>query len=375
MVDDPYPVYRELREQHPAYHNPERAFWAVSRWDDVQRAARDWRTFSSAGGSDIDVGGDFFGPGDFIGTQPPKHSRLRGVVKDAFSVRSVQALEPLIRAQVKQLLDPLLEAKGGEFVADVAGRLPLAVIFRVLGFPESEAERLVLPMHDILVRTPGSTEIPEQAVAARESLEESILAAAEDRRRSPQDDLLSAIVAAESTGVVLPDELTGICLLLLLAGWETSSVLATNAMWLLAQHPDQRALLAAVPARIPAAIEEILRFESPAQQHMRIAASDLDLHGERISTGERVVLLWAAANRDGDRWLNADEFDVSREQKRNLAFGEGIHHCLGAPLARLEGRILLEAVLTHDPDFDVDEPERFPGVVIRGIANLPISWS
>jgi cytochrome P450 len=375
MVDDPYPIYRLLRESHPVYHNPDRAFWALSRWDDVQRAARDWRCFSSAGGSDIDVGGDFFGPGDFIGLQPPAHTRLRDVVKDAFTTRSIQALEPLVRSQVEQLLYPLLEAGSGEFVQDVAGRLPLAVIFRLLGFPESEAESLMPLMHDVLVRTPGSSEVPERAVTALEGLEQYILAAAADRRRSPQSDLLSAIVEAEKSGTVRPDEVTGICLLILLAGWETSSVLATNAMWLLAGHPEQRDLLAVEPTRIPAAIEEILRFESPAQQHMRIAGTDLELHGETVVAGERIVLLWAAANRDEARWPDAEEFDVTREKKRNLAFGEGIHHCLGAPLARLEGRILLETVLALKPGFDVDEPERFPGVVIRGIARLPISWS
>jgi cytochrome P450 len=168
---------------------------------------------------------------------------------------------------------------------------------------------------------------------------------------------------------------TGICLLLLLAGWETTSVLAANSMWLLARHPDQRRLLAAQPDRIPAAIEEILRFESPAQQHMRIAASDVELGGETIPAGDRVVLLWAAANRDEARWPDPEEFNVQREPQRNLAFGEGIHHCLGAPLARLEARILLETVLARNPAFEVDEPERFPGVVIRGIARLPIRWA
>ena len=172
----------------------------------------------------------------------------------------------------------------------------------------------------------------------------------------------------------MPDEVAGSCLLLLLAGWETSSVLAANSMWLLARHPDQRRLLADQPERIPAAIEEILRYESPAQQHTRVVTSDVELHGETIPAGSRMVLLWASANRDETRWPDGDEFKVDREPKRNLAFGEGIHHCLGAPLARLEGRVLLETVLARDPNFDVDEPERFPGVVIRGISRLPISW-
>jgi cytochrome P450 len=374
MVDDPYPIFRELRQAHPVYHNADRGFWALSRWSDVQNTARDWRRFSSSSGSDIDVSADFYGAGDFISTDPPKHDRLRSVVKDVFSNRAVQELEGRVRDQVGELLDPLLAKGAGEFVEEVGSRLPLAIIFELLGFTRSEGEALTPLMHDILVRTPGRSDLPERAIRAGEYLEEYMLAAAEERRERPTGDLLSSIVAAERSGDVVPDEVAGICLLLLLAGWETSSVLAASSMWLLARHPDQRRLLADQPERIPAAVEEILRFESPAQQHMRVTASDVELHGETIPAGSRVVLLWASANRDEARWADPDTFDVAREPKRNLAFGEGIHHCLGAPLARLEGRVLLETVLARDPDFEVAEPERFPGVVIRGISRLPISW-
>jgi cytochrome P450 len=182
-------------------------------------------------------------------------------------------------------------------------------------------------------------------------------------------------VASERRGVIDADRIPGMCMLLLLAGWETSSVLAANAIWLLACHPDQRSALARQPDRIPAAIEEMLRFESPAQQHTRITTGELEFHGERIPSGERVALVWAAANRDEQRWPDGERFDIGRAQKRNLAFGEGIHHCLGAGLARLEGRILLETVLERAPEFEVAEPERLPGVVIRGIRRLEISFN
>jgi cytochrome P450 len=374
MVDDPYPVYRELRHEHPVYHNPERDFWVLSRWSDVQDAARDWRRFASTGGVDIDVGADFFGAGDFITSEPPKHARLRGVVRDAFSMRGVAGLEDGIRAQVEELLDAALALDTCEFVEQVAARLPLGVIFGVLGFPATDGAELMPLMHDVLERTPGSSDVPERAIRALKALEEYIEDVAADRRGRPEGGVLSSIVEAERSGDVLPGELTGVCLLLLLAGWETTSVLAANAMWLLARHPDQRRLLVDEPGRIPGAIEEMLRFESPAQQHMRIAARDVDLAGATIPAGDRVVLLWASANRDESRWPDAERFDVARTVKRNLAFGEGIHHCLGAPLARLEGRILVESVLARAPDYEVGEPERFPGVVIRGIARLPIAW-
>ena len=227
---------------------------------------------------------------------------MRGVVKEFFSARALSALEPLIEARVSSLVDPLVARGGGEFVSEVASRLPLSVICGLLGLPVDDADHLRSLMHDVLVRTPGSSDVPRAGAdrQARSSRSMSLEVAAR-RRDRPRDDVLSAIVAAEQVGRRwLSGELTGIVLLLLLAGWETSSVLAANAVWLLARHPDQRRLLADQPERIPAAIEEMLRFESPAQQHTRLAVSDIELHGQTIPAGERVVLLWAAANRDED---------------------------------------------------------------------------
>ena len=299
---------------------------------------------------------------------------MRGVVKEFFSARALSALEPLIEARVSSLVDPLVARSGGEFVSEVASRLPLSVICGLLGLPVDDGDHLMSLMHDVLVRTPGSSDIPERALIAKRELERYVLEVAARRRDRPRDDVLSAIAAAEQSGDLAPRELTGVVLLLLLAGWETSSVLAANAVWLLARHPEQRRLLVEEPGRLPAAIEEVLRFESPAQQHTRLAVSDIELHGQTIPAGERVVLLWAAANRDEERWPDADEFVIDRAPKRNLAFGEGIHHCLGAPLARLEARVLLKYLLGRNPHFDVGEPERFPGVVIRGISRMEIYW-
>jgi cytochrome P450 len=374
MVDDPYPIYRELRCEHPVYRNEERGFWALSRFADVQETARNWRSFTSTQGSDIDIDPDFFGPGDFINSDPPRHSRMRGVLREFFSLPVLRSLEPLIATRVRALLNPLIARGGGEFVSEVCTRLPLSVICGLLGLPVDDEGRLTGLMHDVLERTPGSSKVPDRALAAKRGLEEYVREIAAGRREQPRDDMLSAIVAAEKAGTIAPDEVTGMTLLMLLAGWETSSVLAANAVWLLALHPEQRRLLAEQPASIPAAIEEMLRFESPAQQHTRVASTEVELHGQTIPAGERIVLLWAAANRDEDRWPGADRFDVRRERKRHLAFGEGIHHCIGAPLARLEAKVLLEHLLACGPSFEVSEPVRFPGVVIRGISRLEVSW-
>ena len=163
-------------------------------------------------------------------------------------------------------------------------------------------------------------------------------------------------------------------LLLMIAGWETSSILITNAIWLLAQHPEQRERLRKNPDEIPAAVEEVLRFDAPVQHLARLTLVDATLHDRTLPAGSRVLLLWASANRDERRWEDPDRFDTTREPQRNLAFGEGIHHRLGAPLARLESRVVLEALLARDVEFEVGEPGRLPQVIIRGISELPIRF-
>jgi cytochrome P450 len=362
-----------LRQKHPAYHNPDRHFWAVSRYADVQRAVRSWQAFSNAHGVDFDVAPEFFGPGDFQESDPPKHERIRDIFKIPFAQKSVQELETTIRRQVDALLDPLIEKGSGDFVQEVASQLPLAVIFGLLGYTGDGAYLTPL-MYDILARVPGDPALPERALQARRRLQEYAANVAGERRKRPQDDLMSLIVAAERAGQVAPEEIPGMCLLLLLAGWMTTSMLVSNAMWLLATHPDQRATLAERPDQIPNALEEVLRFDAPVMHSLRVLTASVELHGETIPSGENVLLMWASANRDESRWPDGDTFDITRELKRNLAFGDGIHHCLGAPLARLEGRILVESVIARRPDFEVGEPERYPGATLRGMSKLPIAF-
>jgi cytochrome P450 len=374
MVPDPYPLYRELRDEHPIYYNEERDLWAISRFEDVQQVARDWRTFANSGGADVDVGPQWFGIGDFVDSDPPRHERLRGVVKNPFSPRATAAMAEDVRRQVDELLAPMLERGHGELVREFAAVIPLVIIFDLLGYPREDVEALKPLLYAVQLRTPGATEPPETAVRARGELHAYIEAAAEERRRSPRADLLTHIVESERTGGVTPEEIPGMALLLMIAGWETSSILITNAIWLLAQHPDQRQRLRANPAEIPAAVEEVLRFEAPVQHLARLTLADATLRDRTIPEGSRVLLLWASANRDERRWEAPDRFDIGRRPQRNLGFGEGIHHCLGAPLARLEARVVLETLLARDIEFEVGEPGRLPQVIIRGISELPIRF-
>ncbi len=375
MVQDPYPLYRELRDSHPAYYNPERDLWAISRFEDVQQLARRWKTFSNTGGADVDVGAQWFGIGDFVDSDPPRHDRLRGVVKNPFSPRATAEMEADIRRQVDDLLTPMLERGHGELVGEFASVIPLVIIFNLLGYPREDVDALKQLLYQVQLRTPGATEPPETAVQARGELHAYIEAAAEERRRNPRDDLLTRIVAAEQTGGVTRDEIPGMALLLMIAGWETSSILITNSIWLLSEHPEQRERLRQNPGAIPTAVEEVLRFDAPVQHLARLTLEDATVHGQTIPEGSRVLLLWASANRDERRWDEPDSFDIGRDSKRNLAFGEGIHHCLGAPLARLESRVVLEALLARGVEFDVGSPGRLPQVIIRGISNLPVRFS
>jgi cytochrome P450 len=221
----------------------------------------------------------------------------------------------------------------------------------------------------VIRREPGEDRLPASARDAGERLRAYFL----DRLAGSRDDLLSDLHAAERRGELEPEEVPGLCLLLYVAGTETVADFVGNALAVLAEHPDQRALLAAEPGRIAAAVEELLRFESPVQHQARTATADLGLHGATIPAGSAVVLLWGAANRDERRWDRAGELDVARVPKRNLAFGEGIHHCLGAPLARLQGRIVLEEMLRLAPDYRLDGAiERIATHNTRGIARLPL---
>jgi cytochrome P450 len=207
-------------------------------------------------------------------------------------------------------------------------------------------------------RVPGEGRTPPAARRAVSEMHEYFAQLAAERRRSPQDDLLSAIATDHVAGAPLSDEIAGLCTLLTVAGTETTFSLIGNAFWLLAQHPERQRQLARDPSAIPAALEEILRFESPVQYLGRVTTREVEVDSTTIHTGGRVALIFGAANRDERRWEHADRFDIGRAPRRNLAFGEGIHHCLGGPLARLEGRVVLEEVTRRMPDFALAGPAR-----------------
>lgn len=373
ILEDPFTTYGLLRDQHPAYHNLERDVWALTRFEDVQEAARDWRTYSNAAGVDLDDTTEVFGPGNFIDSDPLRHDELRALVRHQFTPKAVGALELKIRKRVRALLSPVLEAGRGDIVRALAWPLPVATVCDVVGFPGEDAPQLQAWVAAAIHRLPGAGRSPLSARRAVSEMHDYFVELAADRRRRPAEDLLSAIATGEAGGSPLSSEIVGLCTLLSVAGSETTFSLIGNAVWLLASHPEQRRRLADNSSTIPAALEEVLRFESPVQYLGRVTTRDIELHGTTIPAGKRVALIFGAANRDDRRWEDPDTFDVARPPQRNLAFGEGIHHCLGAPLARLEGRVVLEELVRSMPEFSLDGPvERTKTYTTRGFESLPV---
>jgi cytochrome P450 len=374
VQEEPYAAYRVLRNEFPVYRNEQRGFWALSRFDDVQRAAREWRRWSSAEGVNLDDTLSLTGPGNFIAADPPDHDRLRRVVRDRFTPATVAAMGPAIRADVRATLASAVRDGGFDAAAMLAWAIPVRTISRLLGLPVQDEPRLTAWLRAVIERDPERDRLPDGARAAGDGLRAYFAAHVADRGHAAGDDLLADVVAAEARGELEAKEIPGLCILLYVAGTETVADFIGNALVVLAEHPAQRAALAAEPALAPAAVEELLRFESPVQYQVRTGTAATELHGMTIPAGSPVALLWGAANRDERRWERADELDLTRPAKRNLAFGEGIHHCLGAPLARLQGRIVLEEALRAMPDYRLEgEVERIATHNTRGVARLPIA--
>jgi len=373
---DPYPVYRRLRDEYPVYHNEELGFFAISRYDDIVAALQDVETFSSANALGIGAPKEVLDQIPMMMLlDPPRHGQLRALVNRAFTPRRVAGLEPRIRALARSLVDDFIERGSCDLVEHFSGPLPATVIAELLG----------VPAEDGLMFKEKSTAIVTQDAKGGGDLDFTpaielmlyMTAAYDERRKQPRDDLMSALLEAEIDGERLSqEELLGFAFLLLVAGNETTTNLISNAVGLLDQYPDQRRQLVDDPSLLPAAIEEFLRFESPVQGLSRTPRKDSVIHGCTIPEDAQLLLLYASANRDERRIDDPERFDISRDPKPHLAFGFGTHFCLGASLARLEAKIALEELLARAPEFRVDfaSSARLGGGVVRGWATLPVEF-
>lgn len=375
LHEDPYPIYRRLRDEDPVHYNPQRDVWALLRFEDVQAAARDWERFASAGGVDLDGTGQAYGPGNFLDLDPPRHDELRRLVRHEFTPKAMSARAEHVRKRVEQLLDALADGDVADFISAFASPLPVGVVSDLLGIPTADREALREWSLAADRRVCADPAVPDAAVDAVGRMRGYFAAALDDRRAEPRADLLGAIAGAERESALSREETLGISLLLFTAATETTSGLLGNAVLALAGRPDLRRRLAEDPSLLPTAIEELLRFDAPVQNLARTATEAVVLRGVRVPAGARVALVFGSANRDERRFARPDVLDFDREPARHVAFGEGIHHCLGAPLARLEARIALEELLRRIPDWEIEtQPERLHKQNVRGLASLVLRY-
>jgi cytochrome P450 len=378
---DPYPIWHRLREESPCHYNAKHDFWALSRFEDVDAAHRDPATFSSAHGIVLErMSPNPMETGMMISRDPPEHTRLRRLASRAFTAPRVIHLEDEIRTLCGSLLDPHRGEAGFDFVQDFGARLPASVIAALLGVPEADREHVRHEIDQCFHFEPGAGMINDVSINAMVAVHGYIRQQLTERTLRPRDDMLTDLVRAEVTdadGAVRQltlEESTDFGILLIMAGTETVARLIGWAGWVLGAHPDQRAELAADPALIPNAVEELLRYEPPSPVQGRWTLSATEWHGEEIPTGAKVLLLTGAAGRDDRAFPDPDRFDIHRHFDRHLSFGYGIHFCLGAALARLEGRVALEEVLARFPRWEVDEnsAELLVTSTVRGYHRLPV---
>jgi cytochrome P450 len=389
MRRDPYPFYRRLRERDPVHRSRAADGWVLSRHADVLAVLsdrrfsadeRNLRRYPRLNARQQRAGlPDFYeeGFGSMLRLDPPDHTRLRSLVSKAFTSRAVERMRGRIEVRVDEMLCGLSGAGEIELVRDFASPLPVMVIAEMLGIPGRDHERFRHWSNES-VRMLGdkTNEDRRRAWRALGELGEYLEGVAEERRRAPQDDLLSGLVAAEEAGDRLTRrELVATCVLLLVAGNETTTNLIGNALLALLRHPEQLALLREEPKRMAGALEELLRYDSPVQLTSRMVLEDGEFAGRELRRGQQLVLLLGAANRDPARFEDPDRLDLSRDDVRHLSFGHGIHHCLGAQLARLEGQLALAGLLTRFPKLRAssDAVEWGDNTILRGPRSLRLA--
>ena len=377
---DPYPVYRRLRHEAPLYYNEQHDFFAVSRFDDVQRGLVERETFSSARGAVLEfIKADIeFPPGVLIFEDPPQHTTHRGLLSRVFTPRRMNALEPKVREFCARALDPLVGAGGFDFVADLGAQIPMRTIGMLLGVPETDQE-VARDNADASLRTEpgGQMNVDPDNIGQSEFFADYI----DWRVDHPSDDLMTDLLQAEfedetgTTRRLTRDEVLMYVSVLSSAGNETTNRLLGWMGKVLAEHPDQRRELVEDRSLVPHAIEELLRFESPTPHVARYVTTDVEIHGATVPAGSAMLCLSGSANRDDERYPEADRFDIHREVGQHLTFGYGIHYCLGAALARLEGRVALDEVLSRFSEWDVDwdNARRAPTSTVRGWDSLPVT--
>jgi cytochrome P450 len=375
---DPFPQYEKMRESAPVFQDEASGSWHVFRYDDVQRVLSEHGTFSSRmGGDDPSETGQLFAA-SLITADPPRHRQLRSLVTQAFTPKAVDALAPRISALTEELLDGIASQGSADLIAELAYPLPVIVIAELMGIPAEDRDRFKHWSDVIVSQTQTGAQTADHSSTNRE-MTEYFLTLIEYRRRQPGTDLISNLLVAEIDGQKLSvAELLGFCSLLLVAGNETTTNLIGNAVLSFTEQPGTMERLRAGPSLLPHAIEEVLRYRSPVQSMYRVTATDTTLGDVHVPAGAPLVAWIGSANRDERQFREPEQFDIDRTPNRHLAFGHGIHFCLGAPLARLEARIALQGILDRLPGLTLAPGarlERMDSTIIYGVKELPVSWT
>lgn len=372
----PHELFARLRAEAPVAWNEEHGYWALTRHADICAVETDHQTFCTRKGILVDeIGVEYPSPPTIMHTDPPEHTRYRRLVQPAFKPSVVRVLDPFVRDRAKTLVDRIEPSRPVDIVEALAVPLPLQVISQMLGVPDEEWERCYEWSEAVI---PGATDWPEER---RQKLlgemSSYLLESTKSRRAEPSDDILGQLAAASLDGDQLSDaELMMFLIQLLVAGNETTRNLISAGLVALAERPDQWELLRADRSRVPSAVEELLRLTTPVTSFMRTATRDVELRGAHIGAGEPVLMIFAAANRDEEVFgPSAGSLDVSRDPNPHLAFGFGNHFCLGAALARLEGRVVLEELLARHTKLEIaGKVERSGSSVIAGVRKAELQF-
>jgi len=379
---DPYPIWKRMREEQPLYYNSKYEFYALSRFDDVERCSKDWRRYSSSRGTLLELikSGMKIPPGSIIFEDPPDHDLHRGLLTAIFSPRKIAALEGKVREYCARSLDPIVGTGGFDFINDIGAQVPMRTIGLLLGIPEQDQQSIRDQIdHGLELQdsAPKSADLYDRLVQGQSNVFAEYI---EWREKHPSDDVMTELLRAEFEDTngqkrrLSREEVVGYVNLLAAAGNETTTRLIGWAGKLLAEHPGQRRDVAKDLSLVTKTIEECLRYESPSPVQARYVTEDVEHHGQTIAAGNVVLLLTASANRDERRFADGDTFNIHRPMSSHLAFGYGVHFCLGAALARLEARITLEEILKRFPDWEVDWDKAVQAhtSTVRGWKSLPV---
>lgn len=376
---DPYPLYEQVRSSSPLLHEPQSDMWLVFDYESVKRVLTDHEAFSSIVTPPTGKAPDWL-----VFSDPPRHTKLRGIIMRAFTPRSIANLEPRIRQLSREFLDPAIERGQMDLAGDYSNLLPTMVIAEMIGIPVADRARFlrwgetIMNLSYAIAGGEEAARAMQENAVVKEEMKAYLEEVLPERRKAPKDDLLTRLVEAEVDGERLTEEeILGFFQLLLSAGTETTTNLINNAILCLIENPDQLARLRAEPHLLHSAIEEVLRYRSPGQIMFRSTKRDIALHGQVIPAGKLVLAMIGSANRDPMKFREPDRFEITRDPNPHLAFGHGIHFCLGASLSRLEARVALEDLLERMEGLELASPEPWvprKGLHLLGPLRLPIRF-